>query len=84
MEKCYWLSRESEELDMARCAASPEARLVHHELATRYGAKAKSAEADAIAAFGIEKIRSDHYLVNGFRYTNASDAMAEVRRGVAQ
>ena len=84
MEKCYWLSRESEELDMARCAASPEARLVHQELATRYGTKAKSAEADAIAAFGIEKVRSDHYLVNGFRYTSAGDAIAEVRRGVAQ
>ncbi|MCL6699482.1 hypothetical protein LZ496_11895 [Sphingomonas sp. NSE70-1] len=84
MEQCYWLSRESEEMDMVRCAASPEARLVHQELATRYGTKAKTAEADAIAALGIEKVRADHYLVNGFRYTNASDAIAEVRRGAAQ
>ena len=83
MEKCYWLTRESEEMDMARCAASPEARLVHQELATRYGAKAKTAEADAIAAFGIEKVRADHYLVNGFRYRNASDAIVEAKRGVA-
>jgi hypothetical protein len=79
VEERYWLSRESEEMDMARCAASPEARLVHQELATRYGAKAKSAEADAIASIGFEKVRADHYLVNGF----ASDAIAELRRVAA-
>jgi hypothetical protein len=83
VEKQYWLSRKSEETDMARCAASPEARLVHQELATRYGAKAKTAEADAIAALGIEKLRADEYLVNGYRYTIAGDAIAEARRGAA-
>ena len=83
MERSYWLSRESEEMDMARRAASPEARLVHQELATRYGAKAKTAEADVIASFGIEKVRADHYLVNGYRYSTAGDAFAEPRRGVA-
>ena len=80
MEERYWLSRESEEMDMARCAASPEARLVHQELATRYGAKAKSAEADAIAAVGFEKVRADHYLDNGF----ARDAFAAIRSGAAR
>lgn len=84
MEQYYWLSRKSEEMDMARCAASPEARLVHQELATRYGAKAKTAEGDAIAAFGIEKVRADHYLVNGYRYSTAGDAITEAKRGVAQ
>ena len=83
MEQHYWLSRESEEMDMARCAASPEARLAHQELATRYGAKAKTAETDALAALGIANIRADQYLVNGYRYTTAGDAIAEAKRGLA-
>ncbi|HEU4958194.1 MAG TPA: hypothetical protein VFT40_11280 [Sphingomicrobium sp.] len=83
MERHYWLSRKSEETDMARCAASPEARLVHQELATRYGAKAKTAETDALAALGIANIRADQYLVNGYRYTTAGDAIAEAKRGLA-
>jgi hypothetical protein len=81
VEKSYWLSRESEEMDMARCAASPEARLVHQELATQYRAKAKTAEADALAGFGISKVRANQYLVNGYRYTTAGDAIAEAKRG---
>ena len=84
MEQSYLLSRESEEIDMARAAASPEARLVHQELASRYGAKAKSAEVDALAASGITTVRADQYLVNGFRYTTAGDAIAEAKRGLAQ
>jgi hypothetical protein len=84
VEQYYWLNRESEEADMARCAASPEAQLVHQELATRYGAKAKMAEADALAGLGIAKVRADQYLVNGFRYTTAGDAIAEAKRGVAR
>jgi hypothetical protein len=52
-------------------------------LATRYGAKAKPADIDALAEFGIAKVRADQYLVNGFRYTEAGDAIAEARRGAA-
>ena len=84
MERYYWLCRKSEEIEMARCAASTEARLVHQELATRYGAKAKAAETESLAAFGITKVRADHYLVNGYRYTMAGDALAEARRGLVQ
>jgi hypothetical protein len=84
VEQRYWLARESEEMDMARCAASPEARLVHHELATRYCAKAESAEADVLAASGITKVRADQYLVNGYRYNTAGDVIAEAKRGIAQ
>ena len=69
---------------MARCAASPEARLVHQELATRYGAKAKTAEADVLAGLGIANVRADQYLVNGYRYTTAGDAIAAAKRGLAQ
>ena len=44
MEKTYWLSRKRASLKLARDAASSEARLVHYELAGRYGLKAMAAE----------------------------------------
>jgi hypothetical protein len=80
----YWLSRQREEADMARGAASTEARLAHHDLAGRYNAKADQVEADVLAGLGIERIPVDQYWVNGFRYTNAGDAIAEAKRGLAQ
>jgi len=69
---------------MASGAASAEARLIHHEMANRYGDKASQAEADTLACLGIERVPADQYWVNGFRYTNAIDAIAEARRRVAQ
>ena len=48
MEKAYWLSRKRASLKSARNAASSEARLVHYDLAGRYGLKAMSAETCAI------------------------------------
>ena len=32
----------------------------------------------------FERIPVDQYWVNGFRYTNAGDAIAEAKRGLAQ
>ena len=83
MEQSYWLSRESEETEMAKRAASTEARLAHHELAIRYGAKASQAEADTLGSWGIKRVPADQYWVNGFRYTNARDAIAEAQRDAA-
>lgn len=83
MERSYWLSRQAEEAEMARGASSAEARLAHHNLESRYGAKADQAEADTLAGLGIEPVRIDQYWVNGFRYTTAGDAIAEARRGAA-
>jgi len=84
VERQYWLSRESEEAEMARCAASPAARLAHHELANRYSTKAAEAEADTLAIWGIERIPADQYWVDGFRYPTDGDVIAEAHRGVAQ
>lgn len=42
--------------------------------------KPAHAEREALAEWGIERVPADHYLVNGFRYTNLADAMAEARR----
>ena len=84
MEQNYWLSREREEVEMARCAASPEARLAHHELAIRYVAKAAQAEADTLANWEIERVPADQYWVDGFRYISAGDAIAQASRDAAQ
>ena len=40
MEKAYWLSRKRASLKLAQNASSSRARLVHYELAGRYGLKA--------------------------------------------
>jgi hypothetical protein len=48
MEKAYWLSREMASLKLAKNASSSRARLVHYDLAGRYGLKAMSAETLAI------------------------------------
>ncbi|GAA4822495.1 hypothetical protein GCM10023232_19970 [Sphingosinicella ginsenosidimutans] len=37
MDKAYWAAREQAELAAAHAAASPRARLIHLELARRYG-----------------------------------------------
>ena len=48
MEKAYWLSRKRASLKMAQNAAGAESRLIHYDLAGRYGLKAGSAETQAI------------------------------------
>jgi len=48
MEKAYWLSRKRASLKLAQNAACSEARLIHYDLAGRYGLKAMSAETMAI------------------------------------
>lgn len=47
MEKAYWLSRKKASVAMARTASGSEARLIHYDLAGRYGIKAVSAETQA-------------------------------------
>jgi len=48
MEKAYWLGRKRASLKMAQNAAGSESRLIHYDLAGRYGLKAGSAETQAI------------------------------------
>lgn len=49
------------------------------------GADARDAQAetDMMVRNGIACVRADHYLVDGYRYTNLADALAQVRRGAA-
>lgn len=48
MEKIYWLGRKRQSLAMARNATDSSARLIHYDLAGRYGLKAQSAATQAI------------------------------------
>lgn len=48
MERAYWLGRKRASLRLARNAASSEARLIHYDLAGRYGLNAVSAETQMI------------------------------------
>jgi len=43
MERAHWLSRKRTSIAMAEKAVSSEARLIHYELAGRYGVKAANA-----------------------------------------
>ena len=48
MERAYWIGRKRASLKLARNAASSEARLIHYDLAGRYGLNAVSAETQLI------------------------------------
>ena len=48
MERAYWLSRKRASLKMAQNAAGSESRLIHYDLAGRYGLKAGAVETQAI------------------------------------
>ena len=39
-----------------------------------------SGEAATMARNGITRVPADHYHVDGYRYTNLADALAQVRR----
>jgi len=48
LEKAHWLARKRTSLKLASSATSAEARLVHFELAGRYGIKALSVESERL------------------------------------
>ena len=45
------------------------------------GTSKAAAEREALTEWGIQRVPANHYMVNGFRYTNLADAVAEARRG---
>lgn len=49
MEKNYWLGRKRASLEMARNATSSVARLIHYDLAGRYGVNASFADGPSIS-----------------------------------
>ena len=75
VELDYWTSRKRVEIEMARCASSPEARLAHEELARRYGDRVFQAETASLVGLVMAQAPAD-YLVNDPRYTTIGDAIA--------
>jgi hypothetical protein len=53
MENRYWIGRKRSAMEMARAAATAEARLIHYDLAGRYSIKA--AQFPPLAAPGSER-----------------------------
>lgn len=48
MDKAYWIGRKLASLEAAQNAVGPEARLIHYELAGRYGVKANGTDNTAV------------------------------------
>ena len=82
VELDYWTSRKRVEIEMARCATSPEARLAHQHLAARYGAKADQAKADSLIGLVIAQIPAG-YAVKDPCYTTIADQSREAPQGAA-
>jgi hypothetical protein len=40
-----------------------------------------AAEDSELTQLGIERVRTEHFLWKGYRYTNLSDAIAAAKRG---
>ena len=82
VELDYWTSRKRVEIEMARCATSPEARLAHQELARRYGDQAIQAETASFVGLVMAQAPTD-YLIDDPRHTTIGDAIAVVPHGRA-
>ena len=48
------------------------------------GAPDRQDEAALMVRNGITRVPADHYHVDGYRYTNLADALAQVRRGAGK
>jgi hypothetical protein len=48
MEKAYWLARKRASIKMAQNAVGSESRLIHYDLAGRYGLNAGSVQTQAL------------------------------------
>ncbi len=82
VELDYWTSRKRVEIEMARCANSPEARLAHQQLADRYGAKADQAEAASRVGLVVAQIPAD-FVVKDPCDPTIADPIVEAPHGAA-
>jgi hypothetical protein len=82
VELDYWTSRKRVEVEMARCASSPEARIVHQELARLYGDQAKQAETALLVGLVMAQAPAD-YVIGDPGYTTIGDEIAVALPGRA-
>ena len=78
----YWTCRKRVEIEMARCATSPEARLAHQQLADRYGEKADQAKAVSRVGLVIAQIPAD-FVVKDPCDPPIADPIGEAPQGAA-
>jgi hypothetical protein len=77
VELDYWVTRKRVEIEMARCATSNEARLVHEEMADRYCAKAREAEAASLVGPVVAQLPPYFHVVDDFMHTIIGDPVIE-------
>lgn len=82
IELDYWTSRKRVEIEMARCATSPEARLAHQELARRYGVKAVEALIPTLVGLVIAQLPAA-YVANDPGLTTIGDPFRVAPRGAS-
>ena len=82
VELDYWTSRKRVEIEMARCATSPEARLAHQELARRYGDRADEAVVASLVGLVIAQLPAA-YVANEPRFTIIGDPFPVAARSAA-
>jgi hypothetical protein len=80
VELDYWTSRRRVEIEMARAATSREARLIHQQLARRYGDQARQAETAALVGLVMAQAPVD-YVIDDRRPTTIGDPITEAPRG---
>ena len=71
MEKAYWLARKRASLVSAQAAACSRSRLVHYDLAGRYGLKANALESRAVAL--VDSLPPPIYAKRASALSNDSD-----------
>jgi hypothetical protein len=80
VELDYWTSRRRVEIEMARSATSHEARLIHQQLARRYGDQARQAETAALVGLVMAQAPAG-YVINDPRPATIGDPVTEAPRG---
>ena len=83
VELDYWTSRKRVEIEMARCATSPEARLAHQELARLYGNQAMQAGTTSSVGLAMAQVPVG-YVIADPHYTPIGDAISVGPRGRAK
>ena len=80
VELDYWTSRRRVEIEMARCASSREARIIHQELARRYGDQARQAETASLVGLVMAQAPTG-YVIDDPQPPAIGDPITEAPRG---
>lgn len=82
VELDYWTSRKRVEIEMARCATSPETRLAHQELARQQDTEADETVVASIVGLVIAQMPAN-FVVNDPRFATIADPLLVAPTGAA-